>query len=99
MERKVKMRIIIGIIIGILVIILLFRTNIVNNINLLKCKNIDGSLPLTNFDYELEYIINVTGNNENQNIKFDKLLVYEENKKMIYSPNNGKKASFFCIRR
>ena len=83
MERKVKMRIIIGIIIGILVIILLFRTNIVNNINLLKCKNIDGSLPLTNFDYELEYIINVAGNNENQNIKFDKLLVYEENKKMI----------------
>ena len=97
MERKVKMRIIIGIIIGILVIILLFRTNIVNNINLLKCKNIDGSLPLTNFDYELEYIINVTGNNENQNIKFDKLLVYEENKKMIYSPNNGKKASFFVL--
>lgn len=92
-----KSVIIIGILIGLLAIILLFRTDIVNTINLLKCKNIDGSFSLTNFDYELEFVVNVTGSKNNQIIECDKLFVYEENKKIIYSPNKGKKTNFLVL--
>lgn len=94
MKKRV---IIIGIVIGFLAIILLFRTDIVNSINHLKCKNIDGSFSLTNFDYELEFVINVTGSKDNQIIEFDELFIYEDNKKIIYSPNKGKKATFLTL--